>query len=710
MKHYTNIHTLGLSWAETCNGKTVKEVENCGWHFVDKFENTRTCSDRWCTIDRGGFKRYKRWGIYVTETIHVYGLLKTEPSKTPPCNKRGWAKKLTSSGKDTADEYSPCFCKPGWTGDDCEEKVRDNPVECDKDFKGLDFLVKMKDVYRVPGMFDLANKIDQLGDRIENKIDEQTEILVKQMLQIEGKIDEQTEMLISEMTSQLGNQTSLLLETTYAVEDKVSATHDAVLHSSAKVITAMQEQNSVMLDKMQGMGKFLKNFMSEAKSEILHKTSVGQNLIMEFIGTTALQTDRKLTALEGAIQASSYFESIALDLPIFLEKFEYAMQSDQEVDRREFSDYLRNNEHDLLKSVRALIFALKGGALSKDDSLINAKMKQLGGDACLPHYHAAIQELREDLIFLHLSITDMKMWNLKYMSKGATIEEHDSYEDEREMILGTVALELAEIAEVTKYAGCRAFNNSQILGGGCMANMTYAGQKVPITCDNQDLFPTVNGTSLVEIVCEPRDGSPAPEWNVPPEFITCGVGCTYLGETYAPGKSVDLPAAKPGHRWLNESGGVEITSITCMENGMWEYNGGIEEDIDECAERPELCKPHGDCNNTVGEFTCICHDHFEIKETLGEDPVCVDIDECTFGGEGDYACLAYLGKGSCRNTGEFNEMISAYILGTCHFLPYVLIKVYVCKLSGKYIRVYWPKRIKFKVNSNVVNVAGRRAT
>ena len=70
-------------------------------------------------------------------------------------------------------------------------------------------------------------------------------------------------------------------------------------------------------------------------------------------------------------------------------------------------------EHDLLKSVRALLYALKGGALSEDDSLINAKMKQLGGDACLPHYHEAIQELRHDLFFLHLSITDMKLWNIE---------------------------------------------------------------------------------------------------------------------------------------------------------------------------------------------------------------------------------------------------------------------------------------------------------
>ena len=82
---------------------------------------------------------------------------------------------------------------------------------------------------------------------------------------------------------------------------------------------------------------------------------------MEFIGVNAMQIDRKLTALEGAIQANSYFEPIALDLPTFLEKFNKAVGNDSEVTKREFSDYLKSHKHDLYKSKRALYFALKGG-------------------------------------------------------------------------------------------------------------------------------------------------------------------------------------------------------------------------------------------------------------------------------------------------------------------------------------------------------------
>ena len=93
----------------------------------------------------------------------------------------------------------------------------------------------------------------------------------------------------------------------------------------------------------------------------MYQTSLGQKKIMAFIGQTAMQVDRKLTALEGAIQANSYFESIALDLPTFLEKFNEALDEDSEFAKRVFSDYLGSHKHDLYKSKRALYFALKGG-------------------------------------------------------------------------------------------------------------------------------------------------------------------------------------------------------------------------------------------------------------------------------------------------------------------------------------------------------------
>ena len=683
-QYYDNIHTLGVSW---------EELDNCGWHFVKNMsmEACGNCKDvlKGCKCSEGqckwmphercdsvakcalkdydrGFGEYRR----CTTEVWVYGLLKKDPVKRPNCSNAGDSWKMTYSGPttygikqdETKDEYTPCVCIAGYSGDNCEIKHKVNP-ECEEDFKGVDFLNELNDVYRVPGMFDLSNDIKQLGADIEEKLDEQTEVLVKQMLEntekLEGKIDEQSEMLISEFSGKLENQTNTILAATNAVADQVTATHDAVLHSSAKVIDAMAEQNSKLLGEMKGMGKFLTNFMSKSRDEILYRTSIGQKQVMQFIGATALQTDRKLTALEGAIQANSYFEPIALDLPIFLEKFEYALQSAHDIDRREFSDYLRNNEHDLNKSVRALLFALKGGALSKDDSLINAKMKLMGGDACLPPYHTAIQELRRDLILLHSSITTMKLWNIEFMSKGVTLEEYDIYEEERLLLMDAVTLELEEIVEETKNSSCRAFNNSLILGGGCMANMTYAGQKVPITCDNQDLFPSFNSTSLTDIKCEAIGGGLAPEWNVPPESITCSIGCKRSGETYAPGKSVDLPAAKAGHRWVNESGGLEITKITCLGNDKWEYDGGIEEDINECAERGELCKPNGDCKDLIGDFMCDCNDGFEVKERWGEDPVCEDIDECSWGGVGNNDCLASIGKGSCKNTGELFKMQSA---------------------------------------------------
>ena len=74
---------------------------------------------------------------------------------------------------------------------------------------------------------------------------------------------------------------------------------------------------------------------------------------------------------------------------------------------------------------------LKGGALSKDDSLLISKMKQLSGEACLPSYHESIVGLRHDLFVLHSSITCMELWNIDYLKTGANQEEIDLYEADR---------------------------------------------------------------------------------------------------------------------------------------------------------------------------------------------------------------------------------------------------------------------------------------
>ncbi|KAL3865813.1 hypothetical protein ACJMK2_043163, partial [Sinanodonta woodiana] len=62
------------------------------------------------------------------------------------------------------------------------------------------------------------------------------------------------------------------------------------------------------------------------------------------------------------------------------------------------------------------------------------------------------------------------------------------------------------------------------------------------------------------------------------------------------------------------------------------------EDIDECAEIPNLCKD-GTCQNTFGSYICTCHDGYKLRPN-GVD--CVDIDECK---EQPYVC----GLGTCAN-------------------------------------------------------------
>lgn len=62
-------------------------------------------------------------------------------------------------------------------------------------------------------------------------------------------------------------------------------------------------------------------------------------------------------------------------------------------------------------------------------------------------------------------------------------------------------------------------------------------------------------------------------------------------------------------------------------------------DINECAQNPAVCL-NGACENTIGNYRCICNSGYEVDET---GKICKDINECNMD---DTICNG----GQCRNT------------------------------------------------------------
>lgn len=66
-----------------------------------------------------------------------------------------------------------------------------------------------------------------------------------------------------------------------------------------------------------------------------------------------------------------------------------------------------------------------------------------------------------------------------------------------------------------------------------------------------------------------------------------------------------------------------LTLSTCNTvNGTCQclpgYKGDTcEEDLDECTDLTSACGENSDCNNTMGGYTCTCHDGYQDTVTNG---------------------------------------------------------------------------------------------
>lgn len=86
-------------------------------------------------------------------------------------------------------------------------------------------------------------------------------------------------------------------------------------------------------------------------------------------------------------------------------------------------------------------------------------------------------------------------------------------------------------------------------------------------------------------------------------------------------------------------------------------------DIDECAERPGICRD-GTCHNLQGSFQCQCRPGFQLSAARD---ACVDVDECARQPSlcGNGTCVNSLGSYRCHcfpgfKIGPNNDCIGRY--------------------------------------------------
>ncbi|XP_047555940.1 adhesion G protein-coupled receptor E5 isoform X5 [Lutra lutra] len=73
------------------------------------------------------------------------------------------------------------------------------------------------------------------------------------------------------------------------------------------------------------------------------------------------------------------------------------------------------------------------------------------------------------------------------------------------------------------------------------------------------------------------------------------------------------------------------------------------QDVDECQQKPRICKSRGICTNTQGSYTCECPPGLQLNP--GDPNLCTDVNECTSGQNPCHSsthCLNNIGGYKCR--------------------------------------------------------------
>ncbi|OQV22379.1 Protein kinase C-binding protein NELL2 [Hypsibius exemplaris] len=108
-----------------------------------------------------------------------------------------------------------------------------------------------------------------------------------------------------------------------------------------------------------------------------------------------------------------------------------------------------------------------------------------------------------------------------------------------------------------------------------------------------------------------------------------------------------------------QNGGQCFAPNTCACKGGY-FGPECNVDVDECAFNISRCEAHSVCVNIPGSFFCKCLDGFATVNASSQQPVCLDVDECSTGEHkcpplsrcqnfinGSYGCVCVDGEESC---------------------------------------------------------------
>ena len=419
-----------------------------------------------------------------------------------------------------AGSFRYCLCAMGYGGESCD-------VSLDQASKPTlsNSVLKMVQIYKVPGMFDLQNDIKNGTDTIMR---------------------------------QLENNKQQIFSAIRQTGSNVRRTENAILSAQSIMLNQLRADNAKVLNGLSGLQKAMDAAIEKNRNDFIYQTNEGRKVVIQTISDANRKVTDGIKKLAGKVIENRYFGDIKVHVPVFQDRFETAIAIGSPMAEKRFSEYKSDNEQQFQASKESI----KSAMVEKEDSFVMARMQIAMDSGCTEQYTREIKSTWADLMELHLAMTTIDMWDLDYKIRSSTSDPEIIYlEQLKNRLESSTKSDTDEIKMAYNSRSCKTFSMPDLLGGGCAASTTYRGQTVPMRCsDPNKTLILSSGRAISEVVCSEKD-----DWTVNVTDLTCISKCQDAddGRFYGVGEKKKLPKPPSGYFWADGSGNV-VTEKTCV--------------------------------------------------------------------------------------------------------------------------------------------------
>ena len=486
--------------------KEDSSISLAGWHYKSNMEILK--------ITREKTRRYQQEEKYLDFTLGFSFNFRNDRTNFNCVN--GIEMDLSFEGS-----FPYCLCNMGYGGDSCEVSLSDAPTSTLSNS-----VLKMVEIYKVPGMFDLQDDIRK-----------GTEAIMSQM--------ETNKHQIFSVIKQSGND--------------VKTTENAILSAQSIMLNKLKADNARVLNGLSGLKEAMDAAFERSRNDMLYQTQEGHKAVIKTISDANKKVTDSIKQLTGKVIENRYFKELKFYIPVYQKKFERAIRFGSHYAEQDFSNYLGSHE----QNFHATKEAIKKAMVEGSDSFVVARMQIAMLSGCTADYTEQIRSTWANLMELHLAMNTMEIWDLDFKIRNSDNQHAIAYlEQVKSEVESLAKSDTTLFKQVYSSRSCPGFSLSDLVGGGCAASITYPGQSVPMACSDPNKSLVLGSTALVisEVLCN-RDGN----WAVNVNELRCVSKCrdAHEGKFYGVGEKRRLPDAPSGYFFADKNGNA-ISESTCL--------------------------------------------------------------------------------------------------------------------------------------------------